>query len=77
MTKKIEKIFETRVLHDGWELDNSLWVIEGGGGKRELRTTNHGGECEMSARELDEKIEETKLSYDGLLEAKRLAGEAG
>lgn len=66
-----KEIFRFKILHAGWELDNEGWIIEQDG-RRELRTTSHTSECEMSLRELEEKIIETQESLDGLLKAKTL-----
>ncbi len=69
----MKKIYECRVLHDGWELDNKCWVIENEeSGSRQIRTTKHGCECEMSKKVLDEKIKETRMSLHGLLKVKEL-----
>jgi len=67
-----KEIFRFKILHAGWELDNEGWIVEHEDGHRELRTTNHTSECEMSLRELEEKIIETQESLDGLLKAKTL-----
>jgi hypothetical protein len=64
---KSKKIFECRVLHDGWEMDNSAWVIEHPDGKKEIRTTNHGGECSMDIKDICSKIAETNASLSGLV----------
>ena len=68
----MERIFTTRVLHDGWETDNEVWVEEDESGKRVLKTTNHGDEEDMGLDELKEKIEETESSLHGLREALKL-----
>ena len=65
-------IHKCRVLHDGWELDNSLWVVENEDGSREIQTTNHGMKCGVDREELDHKIKETQESLDGLIAAKKL-----
>lgn len=65
----MRKIFETRVLHDGWEMDNAAWVQEDAGGVFHLRTTNNGAECEMTEADLTRKIIETDASLRGLLKA--------
>lgn len=40
MTK--ETIHKCKVLHDGWEMDNDLWVVQSESGPPVLMTTNHG-----------------------------------
>ena len=62
----MKTLHECRVLHDGWEMDNVLTVIELENGGVALRTTSHGAECEMSLKSLEAKIAETKLSLEGL-----------
>jgi len=63
----MEKIFSTRVLHDGWEMDNEIWVIQNANGENEVRTTNHGGECIACKSEIEASIEETRSSLEGLM----------
>ncbi len=65
-------IFRFKIMHIGWELDNVGWIVEKEDGRRELRTTSHAAECEMTSESLDKKIAETKKSLDGLLKAKKL-----
>jgi hypothetical protein len=69
----MKQIFTGVVLHSGWASDSSLWIEQDSEGKKHLKTTNHGSECEMSEESLDEKIEETERSLAGLLEAKKIA----
>lgn len=59
-------------MHIGWELDNVGWIIEHEDGRRELRTTSHTSECEMTRQELEKKIVETQKSLNSLLKAKAL-----
>ena len=68
----MKKIYEAVVLHEGWEMDNLLWVVENDDGRRELRTTSHGSEYIMDTKEIMEKIAETKKSLAGLIEAQRI-----
>lgn len=68
----MKKIFTTRVLHDGWEMDNEVWVEEDESGKKLLKTTSHGGEYGMDIAELKEKIAETEISLCGLRKALKL-----
>lgn len=68
-------IFVCTVLHDGWEMDNQAWVIELPDGDKQIMTTNHGGECVMSFREIKDKIDETQASLDGLLKLLEFATE--
>jgi hypothetical protein len=67
------RIFKAVVLHNGWEMDNLCWVVDVGN-KRVLRTTNHGGECEMTQEDLFEKIKETEESLDELRHAGSMMG---
>jgi hypothetical protein len=59
-------------LHYSWELDNIGWIIEHEDGRRELKTTSHASECEMTSQALEKKIAETQKSLNGLLKAKAL-----
>jgi hypothetical protein len=70
----MKKIHSALVLHEGWEMDNELWVLENDDGSRELRTTNHGGERKTNIQYIDEKIQEAERSIDELKEAKALVG---
>lgn len=65
-------IFRFKILHYSWELDNIGWIIEHDDGRRELRTTSHASECEMTSQALEKKIAETQNSLNGLLKAKAL-----
>jgi hypothetical protein len=67
-----KEIFRFKIMHSGWELDNEGWIVEHEDGRRELRTTSHTSECEMSSRELEDKITETQNSLNGLLKVKAL-----
>lgn len=63
-------IHQSIVLQRGWEMDNSVWVVEDKNGSRTVKTTCH--ERPVTYDELDDKIAETKASLDGLLKAKEL-----
>lgn len=68
----MKKIHECRLLHDGWEMDNELWVVEMPNGSREVRATCHGDECVINIDRLDAKTKETRTSLEGLIKAKEL-----
>ena len=65
-------IHRCRVLHEGWGMDNSLWVAENEDGSRKIQTTRHGMNCEVDCKALDHKIKKTQESLDGLIAAKKL-----
>jgi len=67
-----EAVHESRVLHDGWEMDNRVWVTGNEVNGFTAMTTNHGSECEMDLEEIDLKIEETKASLEGLEAVRKL-----
>ncbi len=75
MTKKGRRkvLLKATVLHEGWETDNTLEVIEEGG-KRTLITTSHGSPCAMSRKELQAKIQETAASLRQLRLASNIMG---
>lgn len=68
----LKEIHKAVVLHEGWEMDNEMWVMEDSKGKRFAFTTSHGGRCKMSMTSIEDHIKETKLSLDGLEKAKKL-----
>ena len=70
----MKRIHESRVLNDGWEMDNALWIDEDKNGHRLMYTTSHGSEYVMDKEEFFEKIEETELSLAGLKAAAALMG---
>ena len=45
---KSKKIHTATILHEGWEMDNKMWVMEDENGSRTSLTTNHGCLCRMS-----------------------------
>lgn len=57
-------IYSFVVLHEGWEMDNTAWVMQGPSGERWIETTNHGGRCVASLAEFVEKLKE----YQGAVE---------
>jgi hypothetical protein len=65
-------IFEFPVMHIGWELDNTGWVMERPDGGRYLRLTSHGSEYEADEKELHAKIEEYDEAIDKTRKALRL-----
>jgi len=70
-----KEIFIFKILHDGWEMDNEGWIIEHRDGRKELKTTNSGGECDMSLVALEKKIIETQDSLNGLIKAREMISE--
>lgn len=67
------RIFEFRILHDGWEMDNAGWITEDETG-RKLYTTGHGQEYEMPRDELSSLIQYMEENLARLREAARLMG---
>lgn len=71
---KISHVIATATaLHNGWEMDNDIWLVVVKGNKV-LLSTDHGGVCLYTSEELTAKIEETKRSYEQLLQLKALQG---
>jgi hypothetical protein len=66
------KIAEATVLHEGWELDNSLWLEVDSEGRKKIYTTDHGFRVEADEYYIDKKIEEALASVAGLLAVKKL-----
>ncbi len=64
------------ILHCGWEMDNLGWIVEMSDKSLKAFTTNHGGLCEWSLSELEEKIKETEESLTSLKEAQKLIKQA-
>ena len=60
------------VLHEGWEMDNEAWVVEGDDGSRMLWTTNHGSVCPMSIEDVEEHIKDAEESISQLKKLKEL-----
>ena len=64
----VRTLFHFRVLHEGWEMDNSAWVIELADGSRAIATTSHGSpayivrDAEMTEKvaEYEEVLAETR-----------------
>lgn len=56
-------VHEFLILREGWEMDNYGWVTEDG----RIWETSHGGRpYRVTPAQLDEKIEETQESLDGM-----------
>lgn len=70
----MKKIYEFKILHAGWEMDNNGWITENDFGLLDMHTTNHGSDEVMSKDYLFSKIDETEKSLFGLLKAKELMG---
>jgi len=68
----VKTIFEFRILHDGWEMDNRGWITENDNGLKTLMGTSHGGAKKMTIKELHEKIHETRNSLAGLKQALKI-----
>lgn len=51
-------IYQFSVLHLGWEMDNTAWVIQKPDKSRKLIFTNHGSPYETDIAELVNKIQE-------------------
>lgn len=63
----IVKILHTAtVLHEGWEADNEVWLVQGRGGETKALGTNHGSLCELRAETLDGHIAKTEKSLNEL-----------
>ena len=67
----MKKTYEAVVLHNGWEMDNLAWVINNDG-VLQAKTTSHGNQYTMDSEELDAKINETRLSLEGLIKIREL-----
>ena len=67
-----KKIHTATILHEGWEMDNEMWVMEDKNGSRTSFTTNHGCECRMSISDINDAIKDAQDSIDGLEKAKEL-----
>ena len=68
----MKEIYEFRILHDGWEMDNRGWIAEDDKGKKFLMTTNHGRTVPLKVQEIHDKIHETRKSLAGLKEALKI-----
>ena len=69
---ELKRIHTATILHEGWEMDNEMWVLESHNGLRSAYTTNHGSECGMTINDIDDAIKEAQDSIDGLAKAKEL-----
>jgi hypothetical protein len=63
------------VLHNGWEMDNLAWVVDLDDETKLLLTSDHGGVCDLSKRELVNKINETALSLQNLIRLAKVLDE--
>lgn len=68
----VKVVHVVAILHSGWEMDNEAWIVEMEDKSLKAFTTNHGGLCEWTLSELEEKIKETEESLTGLKEAQKL-----
>jgi hypothetical protein len=50
---------EALILHDGWEMDNTAWIVEMADGTVKAFTTSHGGVYEWSKDKAEAKLKET------------------
>lgn len=65
------KILEKAVvLHEGWDMDNLIWISQDDDGNLKLLSTNHGRECESSVNCIDSSIERAQDSIDQLKKLK-------
>ena len=69
---ELKTIFEFRILHDGWEMDNRGWITENEHGIKTLMGTSHGGVKKMTIKEVHEKMHETRKSLAGLKQALKI-----
>ena len=69
---KSKKIHTATILHEGWEMDNKMWVMEDENGSRTSHTTNHGCLCRMSINDINDAIKKAQDSIGGLEKAKEL-----
>ena len=60
------------LLHNGWELDNSGWIVEMEDGSKKALTTDHGGVCPWTREEAEEKLAETEASAASIRRALEL-----
>ena len=75
--RELKKKNTATILHEGWEMDNEMLVMEADNGLRTYYTTNHGSECVMTVNDMDDAIKEAQDSIDGLVKAKSLMLEQG
>lgn len=72
----VKVVHVATITHCGWEMDNQGWIVEMADKSLKAFTTNHGGLCEWSLSELEEKIKETEESLTSLKEAQKLIKQA-
>jgi hypothetical protein len=70
---KIKEVVHTAtILHTGWEMDNEAWIVDFEDDSRATVTTNHGGICQWSRQEAEQKLAETEASAASIRKALEL-----
>lgn len=59
---KNKVIMSATQLHEGWEMDNEVWIEDVDDGYFRLYSTSHGAKKEISQSVLEKKIQETRDS---------------
>lgn len=67
-------IFEFDVLWQGWEMDNTAWVMQREDGSRYLKMTSHGSDYEASVGELLSRVDEYQTALFNTKKAIDLLG---
>ena len=65
-------VLHFKILREGWEMDNSGWIIRGNDGKCYCVFTSHGILYRASMGEFYEEFAIHAKAYEGFLEAKEL-----
>lgn len=71
-TKIVNILHEATIMHVGWEADNKGWIVECEDGGIKALTTNHGGLCTWSGKDMHEALKRTQNSLLDIEEAIRL-----
>lgn len=71
---KDKVVYTFDVLHCGWDLDSTGWVMERENGERYIMLTDHGKKYIASEDELQAKIDEYTKAIDCTVDALCLLG---
>jgi hypothetical protein len=70
-------IYESVVMHKGWDMDNAACLVRMKDGSHKMFTTNHGAVCEMKGDSLNQLVKEAASYMRDIQSLLELAQEKG
>ena len=70
---EIKAVLHTEtILHNGWEMDNTAWIVELADGSRAALTTEHDGVYPWTKKQAEDKLAEAEASAASIRRALEL-----